>query len=463
MKKEIDPLTLTIFEALDHLRSGLISPSDLNEAFLSQCERLNPRLNAFITLLDSEVREQSHDISLSSSKNSPLYGIPVAIKDLFEMKGIRTTAGSLFLREYIPDMDSLVVSKLKEAGALIVGKTNTHEFAFGVTGVNPHYGTCLNPWDAARISGGSSSGSAVAVASGMALGAVGTDTGGSIRIPASLCGVVGVKPTYGRVPLRGVVPLSWNLDHAGPIAKTVKDAALLLQVMAGYDPTDPASKDILVNNYLLDIDAGIKDWNIALAVGDFIEEADEEVVRSVKEAARIFESLGARITPVNMDFLRDLASANSLMVHADAVAYHRERLNEHPDWFGADVRERLESGKSYSAADYSLARRKQSEGVYRMGDLFRKYDLVALPATPLTAPLIEGTNAIAQARSLTRFTAPFNLTGLPAMSIPCGYNGKGLPIGLQLVSAAWKEVKVFQAGRAFERETEKLKRTPPLQ
>ena len=337
-----------------------------------------------------------------------------------------------------------------DAGALILGKTNTHEFAFGVTGVNPHYGICHNPWDKTRISGGSSSGSAVAVAAGMALAAVGTDTGGSIRIPASLCGVVGLKPTYGRVSLRGIFPLSWNLDHAGPITKTVRDSALMLQSMAGYDHLDPSSVDHPLDEYLIHIDEGVKAWRIAFAEGAYIEEANTEVIAAVDEAGRLFKSLGADIVKVNMDHLRELALANSQMVGADAAAFHRDRLSEHPDWFGDDVRERLEIGRALSSTDYSLARRKQIQGRNWANEFFRKFDILMLPTTPITAPMIEGSDAIAQARQLTRFTAPFNLTGLPALSIPCGFDSKGLPIGLQLVSGAWSEVSVLRAGQAFE-------------
>jgi aspartyl-tRNA(Asn)/glutamyl-tRNA(Gln) amidotransferase subunit A len=443
-------MTLTISSALEGLLKKFFTPLELSEAFIHRITELNPSLNAFITRLDDSIRSDAAQLSAKGETGLPLYGIPLAVKDLFETRGIRTTAGSRFFRDYEPDEDSAAIRKLTDAGALILGKTNTHEFAFGVTGVNPHYGTCHNPWDKTRISGGSSSGSAVAVAAGMALGAVGTDTGGSIRIPASLCGVVGLKPTYGRVGLRGIFPLSWNLDHAGPITKTVRDSALMLQSMAGYDPLDPSSVDETVDDYLLHIDKGVKSWRIAIAVGTYIDEANAEVVAAVDEAGRIFKNLGGDVISVDMDNLRGLALANGQMVSADAAAFHRNRLREHPDWFGADVRERLEYGRSLSSTDYSLARRKQTEGRRWMEEFFKDYDLLMLPTTPITAPLIKGTDAIAQARQLTRFTAPFNLTGLPALSIPCGFDSKGLPIGLQLVSGPWNEVSVLRAGQAFE-------------
>jgi aspartyl-tRNA(Asn)/glutamyl-tRNA(Gln) amidotransferase subunit A len=445
-------MTLTISSALEGLRKQFFNPLELVEVLLLRIDELNPSLNAFITKLDGFIKSEAALLSEKKESSLPLYGIPLAVKDLYETRGIRTTAGSLFFRDYEPNEDGAAIKKVKDAGALILGKTNTHEFAFGVTGVNPHFGACRNPWDVTRISGGSSSGSAVAVAAGMALGALGTDTGGSVRIPASLCGIVGLKPTYGRISLRGIFPLSWNLDHAGPLTKTVRDSALMLQSIAGYDPLDPASVDKPVGDYLFHISEGVKGWKLALAVGTYIEEANAEVMAAVYEAGRIFRSLGADVIEVNMDNLRELALANGQMVAADAAAFHQDRLREHPDWFGADVRERLEYGRSLTSTDYSIARRKQVEGRNWLDGFFKDYDLLMLPTTPITAPLLEGTDAIAQARQLTRFTAPFNLTGLPSLSIPCGLDSKCLPIGLQLVSKPWDEACLLQAGLAFETE-----------
>jgi aspartyl-tRNA(Asn)/glutamyl-tRNA(Gln) amidotransferase subunit A len=462
MDTGLDPFPLTILTALKMLRSRKISPVELTEACLQRINQLNPSLNAFITTMEDSARNDAQDLINRGNLSSPLVGIPIAVKDLYETKGTVTTAGSRFFGDYVPDKDSAVIEKIKQSGALIMGKTNTHEFAFGVTGVNPHYGACRNPWDTARISGGSSSGSAVAVATGMSLGALGTDTGGSIRIPASLCGVVGLKPTFGRVSLRGIFPLSWNLDHAGPLARSVRDTAVLLQVIAGYDPLDPASENEQIDDYLIGLGESIRGWKVAFAEGSYFEEADPGVTSAVNEAAKAFESLGAIVTNVDMEFLRELALSNGQMVQADAAAYHRDRLSEHPDWFGADVRERLEIGRSLASTVYSLARRKQSEGRRWMEALFHDYDLLILPTTPITAPKIEGTNAIEQARRLTRFTAPFNLTGLPALSLPCGYDSSGLPIGLQLVSRAWSEARLLQAGHAYERIISGTMRSPTI-
>ncbi|HVN15378.1 MAG TPA: amidase [Anaerolineales bacterium] len=440
-------VSLTLTQAREKIKSGELSPQTLTEACLRQIEQLNPKINAFITVAEP----QFPDPTLS---NAPLYGLPIALKDLYETEGLRTTIGTKFFADFIPSKDAVVVKKLKEAGAVVLGKTNTHEIALGVTNVNPHYGTCHNPWDTARVTGGSSGGSAAAVASDMALAAFGTDTGGSIRIPASLCGVVGLKPTYGRVSLRGIFPLSWNLDHAGPLTKCVRDAALLLQVMAGYDDDDPASVNIAVDDYLTRIDEGIKDWKIALAVGDFIDEADTEVLSAVNTAAEAFTSLGARVEKVEVQWLREAALANSLMTQADGAAVHRDRLNEQPEMFGADVRQRLETGAGFTSSEYILARRTQVEARRRGERLLNQYDVLLLPSTPIPAPPIEGNDAVEQARRLTRFTAPFNLSGLPALSMPCGFTKNNLPIGLQLVSAHWAEAKLLRAAQAYEGATE---------
>ena len=456
--------SLTVSSALKLIRRQKTSPhaSRLVSACLRQIERLNPTLNAFITVTNQHSTHESKSDSTNNPLENTLRGIPIAVKDLFDTAGIRTTAGSKFFADHIPETDAFVVEKLKQAGALIIGKTNTHEIALGVTGNNPHYGTARNPWDKTRIPGGSSSGSAIAVATGMALGALGTDTGGSIRIPASLCGVVGFKPTYGRVSLRGVFPLSWNLDHVGPLTRTVEDAALLLQVISIYDPVDPASIKMLMGDYLGHLVDDMDGRKIAFGVGAYIESADSEVLDGVREAARVFASMGCRVQEVDVSWMREAALANKTMTQADGAAIHHERLREHPDWFGEDIRKRLEDGAKTSLTEYILARRTQAIVRKRCEQFFESYDFLIVPTTPIKAPLIEGLDAVEQAARLTRFTAPFNLTGLPALSLPCGFTEDGLPIGLQIISRPWADAKVLNAGYAFEQRTEWHKKRPLL-
>jgi len=456
----MDTQTLTITDALELLGRD-ITPQDLTEACHNQINRLNPTLNAYITVIPPQDALNAQQPPLTTAAlYRALRGIPIAVKDLFDVEGILTTAGSIFFSDNIADQDAFVVEKLRQSGAIINGKTNTHEIALGITGNNPHYGTARNPWNKERIPGGSSSGSAIAVATGMALGALGTDTGGSIRIPASLCGIVGFKPTRGRVSTRGVFPLSWNLDHVGPLTKCVKDAAIILQVISAYDAIDPSSIKMLTGDYLGHLVDDMEGRRIAIGSGEFIETADPEVLNAVREAAKVFEAMGCKVEKVNVDWMRDAALANKTITQADGAAVHRDRLKEHPEMFGDDIRRRLEDGAKTTSTEYILARRTQAEVRKRCELFFEAYDLLIVPTTPIAAPTIEGHDAVEQAGRLTRFTAPFNLTGLPALSIPCGFTGEGLPIGLQIVSRAWADAKALNAGYAFEQATEWHKRFP---
>ena len=449
--------SFSLTDQRDLVKSREISASDLASNCYRQIERLNPTLNAFITVIPPEPN------SFPQSGSMPLQGIPIAVKDLYDTKGVRTTSGTKFFADHIPTEDAFVVQKIKKAGGQIIGKTNTHEIALGVTNNNPHFGACKNPWDITRTPGGSSGGSAVAVATGMAMAAIGTDTGGSIRIPAALCGVVGLKPTYGRVSLRGILPLSWNLDHAGPITRKVEDAALMLQVMGGYDEQDPACMKTLPGDYSSHLMDSMVERKIALAVGSFIEEtSDPQVLEAIRKAAKVLEELGVIITELNVDFLKEAALANSLMTQADGAAFHRERMKEHPDWFGADVRQRLETGAAFTSSEYALARRTQVETRRRCELLFDQFDMLILPTTPITAPALEGENAVERARQLTRFTSPFNLTGLPALTVPCGFSQEELPIGLQIVSRPWNEAGVLRTGYAYQQATSWHKMKPKI-
>ena len=456
---------LTISEAAEQIQAGSLSPVALVGAHLRRIAAVDSVLNCFITLTAESAMEAATQAEKEIRKGSyrgPLHGIPLALKDLYDLQGVPTTAGSEFFRENVAAGDAVAVQKLRLAGAIFLGKLNLHEIALGVTNVNPHFGACRNPWNTERITGGSSGGSAAALSAGLCMGALGSDTGGSIRIPASLCGVVGLKPTYGRVSLRGVMPLSWNLDHAGPMARNVLDTAMLFQAIAGYDPLDPYSWDTPIGDYLTDIEGGVQGWRVGLATGRFYERTEAEVQDMIEQAAVVFSQLGARVERVEPPLAYETARANGVVVNSDAATYHRERLQEHPENFGADVRQRLESGAATNAVEYSLARHTQRTARWQYKSFFQEWDLLLTPTTPVTAPLIEGPDAVEQARLLTRYTAPWNGAGLPAISIPCGFTSDGLPAGLQIVAGPWEEAKVLRAAYAYERATSWHMRRPAL-
>jgi aspartyl-tRNA(Asn)/glutamyl-tRNA(Gln) amidotransferase subunit A len=461
----MDLNNLTLVEASDLIAKGEVSSEELTKAHLDRISKLESKLNCFITLTPEIAlkRASELDSEIQNGKaRSPLHGIPIALKDLFETRGILTTAGSLFFKDWVPENNGVVVERLDAAGAVNLGKLNMHEIALGVTNNNSHYGACHNPWDLERTPGGSSGGSGSALAAGLCMGSMGSDTGGSIRIPASLNGVVGLKPTFGRVSLRGVVPLSWNLDHPGPMARLVEDTALLLQVIAGYDPEDPVSVDIDVPDYQAQLRGGVRGWRVALAEDPFFTKADADVLSAVRAAAEIFASLGAQISPVEFPGAYEAAKDNGLMVPSDAAAFHQDRLTDLPEKFGEDIRQRLEFGAAVTSSEYSLARRNQSVLRRKFEQFFNEYDLLLTATTPIAAPLLEGPDAVEQARTLTRFTAPFNFSGLPAISLPCGFTDQVLPIGLQIVTRPWGEAALLRAARAYESATDWHQRRPNL-
>ena len=443
-----------IHNALDE---GEMRIDEIIDIYRRRINELNSSINAFITIMDGRFGNYDPD--------KPLSGVPIAVKDLFDVTGVPTTAGAEFFRNKIPHEDSTVIKKIIDSGGVIMGKTNMHEIALGVTNVNNHYGNCRNPWNRKHITGGSSGGSAAAVAAGMCVAALGSDTGGSIRIPASLCGTVGLKPTYGRVSLKGVIPLSWNLDHVGPITNCVKDSAIMLQVIAGYDDSDPASVDFPVDDYISQLGEGVKGFKIVLAIGDYIEESEIQTLRAVRSIADVFRSLGAEVFYKEIPWLKNAALANGTMTTSDAAAIYQEKIESSPGEFGEDVIKRLLAGKSNTSSQYSNARRMQVEVRRDFQQFFRNYNLLILPTTPFAAPLIEGSDAIEQAGKLTRFTAPFNLAGLPAISIPCGFTNEGLPIGAQLVGNYWDEATVLRAANAYEKNTKWMdgKKLPGLE
>jgi aspartyl-tRNA(Asn)/glutamyl-tRNA(Gln) amidotransferase subunit A len=453
-------------EAATLLRARKTSSVELTRACLARIDALDPTLVAFIartteTALADAARA---DEELPSRDRGPFHGIPVALKDLYDQENVVTTAGSKIFKDNVARADSAVTGRLREGGAVLLGKTNLHEWAFGVTNQNPHFGDAKNPWDTARIPGGSSGGSAIAVATGMCFLSPGSDTGGSIRIPAALCGIAGIKPTYGRVSLRGVVPLAWSLDHAGPLARTVRDLALSLQVLAGYDAADPTSVNVPVDDYLGHLESGVEGMRILVPTDHFFVDCDPEILHAVRDAARTLASLGAHIEERGLPLSELLLPTQRAIIASDAAAFHRAHL-DHPDAFGPYIHERMKAGGELTGAELAAARQDQRRIHRAWTEILRDFDLIltpttAEPALPRADARPAGERDSDYARRLTRNTSPFNLTGLPAISVPCGFTRAGLPIGLQLASGPWREALLLRAARAYERATEWHRRHP---
>ncbi|MCH8345482.1 MAG: Asp-tRNA(Asn)/Glu-tRNA(Gln) amidotransferase subunit GatA [Chloroflexi bacterium] len=462
-----DIARLSITEAAALIRKRKLSPVELTESCLQRIGSLDARLRAFITVTREDALATAHQAATAiagGNYKGPLHGIPFALKDLFDTAGVLTTAGSKIMAERVPQEDAEATARLKAAGAILLGKLNMHEFAFGITGVNPHYGGTYNPWDTTRMSGGSSSGAGAAIASAMTLGALGTDTGGSIRAPASLCGITGLKPTYGRVSRRGIVPLSWALDHAGPMARSAADAAIILKVIAGHDPHDETSSEEPVPDYTEALkDRRLKRLRIGVPQEYFFDNVDDEVLKAIHAAILVLrDDLKAEVSEVSLPHIAEAPAAVSAIMLPEALAYHKRWLAERPQDYGEDVRARLEMGLLYPAVSYVQAQRFRSLIVEEWRQkVFDRVDLLAVPTTPVPAPSLDE-NDLQTTLTLTRFTGPFNLTGLPAISIPCGFTNGGLPIGLQLVGRWWDEATVLRAAHAYQQATDWHTRAPPL-
>jgi aspartyl-tRNA(Asn)/glutamyl-tRNA(Gln) amidotransferase subunit A len=473
---------LTITEASALVAAKKLSPVELTAAVLARAERLNGQLNAYIRVTgdpatDAAKRAES-EIAAGNSRG-PLHGIPVALKDLYDLAGVPTTAGSKFYGSAAAASDATTVAKLKEAGAVITGKLNMEEFAFGASTLNQHFGYCHNPWDVERIAGGSSGGSGAAVAADMCLGATGSDTGGSIRIPASVCGVVGFKPTRGLVSTRGLVPLGWTLDHAGPLTKTVRDAALMLDVMAGFDPLDPYSVDRPASSFAAELSADVRGIRIGVPTNHFLENIEPEVESAVRAAARDLEQLGADVVEVRLDMsaaegfsiepppdrkLPTMTGIGGLWLTiccCEAYAFHRRFLPEHRDDYAPNILSAIELTSEMPAADYVAAQRAREQlTVSFERTLTDEVDILLAPTTRRTAPTIE--EARERDQRLAWNTWILDLTSQPSISLPCGFDSSGLPIGLMLSGRKWSDSLVLRVAAAYEAATEWHTRKPAL-
>jgi aspartyl-tRNA(Asn)/glutamyl-tRNA(Gln) amidotransferase subunit A len=449
---------LSLGELSREIRARRLSPVEATEACIRRIEERDGALNAFLTPCADAAMEQARSLAgeLAAGRHrGPLHGVPLALKDLFLTAGVRTTGGSTILKDWVPDRDGTIVRRLRDAGAVFLGKLNMHEFAFGPTGENPHYGTARNPHDPERIAGGSSSGSAAAVGAAMCYGAPGSDTGGSIRCPAALCGVVGLKPTYGRVPRTGVLPLSWSLDHVGPMTRTVEDSALMLEVMAGHDPADRTSARLPVPVYVRGLHDGVKGLRLGVPREWFWEPIQVEVEARVREAVAALERLGAEVEEVSLPSLEQALAPQQLILFAEAAAYHRPYLRTRSHEYGPNVRVRLAQGLFINGADYLDAQRARRLVRREFLTCLEKCDALLTPTVPITAPPV-GAESVRlggvtgpPVQFLVRNTFPFNLTGLPAVSVPCGL-AEGLPVGLQIAGRPWHEAMILRIARAVE-------------
>lgn len=450
------------FESIPELAAALrrrkISAVELAERTLAAAERLQPSLNAFITLTPeialAQARRADQEIRAGKFRGL-LHGIPVAHKDLFRTKGVRTTCGSRIYADFVPQDNATVVQKLEDAGMVLIGKTGLHECAYGITSNNPHFGAVHNPWDTERIPGGSSGGSGAAVAAGILPMATGTDTGGSIRIPASFCGTVGLKPTFGRVSKYGVFDLAYSLDHIGPLTRTVRDAAISLDAMAGHDPRDPYSSARPVSESLPPEGVDLKSVRIGVPDSYFYETADPEVAAAVRRMCALAESMGAAVEPITLPDMAEVTATALKIQLPEAAAVHEPHRGRGAD-YGADVWANLERGRAVSTADYINAVHAMRRFRREFSDAMREVDAILVPATPTAAPKIDQATVELRGQQVdtrmatTSLVRAINALGLPALALPCGLSQAGLPVSCQIIGHAWECAVVLRIGAALE-------------
>jgi aspartyl-tRNA(Asn)/glutamyl-tRNA(Gln) amidotransferase subunit A len=440
-------------EAAALVRRKSVSPVELTRACLERVEKLNRELNAFVTVMADQAFDAARTLEAearSGKWRGPLHGIPIGLKDLYDTAGVKTTAASRQWADRVPSQDAIAVRRLKAAGAIVLGKLNMDEFAYNFTGETSSFGTSRNPWNTRRSPGGSSGGSAVAVAAGMCFGALGSDTGGSIRLPAAFCGITGLKPTYGLISAEGVAPLAWSLDHVGPMCRTARDASLLTEALSGKPLREAA---VSVRRVRLGIPRAV-----------FYESVDPEVESALNDAAATLARLAGRVQDVTLPALArsrelpDLPETYIRIISAEAYAFHRDILSAHPQRYNPGTRKSIEGGAAVTAADYILARQEMDRLRATSGEMFRDVDLLITP-TAAGAAFEFGERRLIYLRN----TAPWSLLGLPAVSIPCGFTAAGLPIGMQITGAAGRDDAVLAMASAYQRVTDWHTRRPPLQ
>lgn len=458
---------LTIREAGRLMQSGQLSPVELLRACLERIEATDDRLHSFVTLMADEAMEQARTAEsemLRGNYRGHMHGIPFALKDLYDTAGTRTTSGSYVDLDRVPMVDATTTAGLKDAGGILVGKLAMHEFALGGPDWSTPFEPARNPWNLNHITGGSSSGSGSSVASGQVMGALGSCTGGSIRGPASYCGIVGLKPTYGRVSRAGVVTLSWSQDHAGPMTWTVEDTAYMLQAIAGFDPRDPTSSPAPVPDYSASLVEDVKGLTFGMPRSYFFDpdpSVSPETVSVVEKAIADLESLGARVREVSLPSLDYVRAANSVIMVSEAYAYHEPNLKTKPEKFGDIVRSRFRTGALLTAADYLQSQRVRTWARREFAEVMRSVDFLVTPTMTTPAPAFEGYDPTSTVRGRS-FTAPFNVTGLPAISVPCGFTESGLPVGMQIAGKPFDEPGVIQAAYTYQQHANWYKNRPGI-
>ena len=443
-----------------------VSPVEVTKASLERIEKLDGTLKAFVTVMEPQaiqVAKNAEKAIMAGNYLGPCHGIPVGVKDLYYTKGVRTTAGSKVLADFIPDYDATVVAKLKAAGAVIIGKTNTFEFAYGYT-----CPPTVNPWDTQRITGGSSGGSGSAVAASLCIAATGTDTGGSIRVPSAINGIVGLKPTFGRVSKYGVIVLSWSLDHAGPMTKTVEDAAFMMNIIAGFDPQDAASANVPVPDYTKALKGSIAKLRLGIPKENFLEPLDPEVSAAFNKAVEVLKKLGATIQEVSLPNAGLAARIGFYIVCSEASAYHERWFKTKADLYTPLVNRYLKWGNLTGAAHYIKAQRIRSLMCKDFDLALKKVDAIITPTLPITAPKVGedevsvGTTQMHYNLAFRRNMYPLTMTGLPAISLPCGFSQGSLPIGLQIIGRPFDEPGIIRIANNYEKSTDWHLRRPSL-
>lgn len=448
-----------------------ISPIELVEQCLSTIRDKNPQYNALITVCEEDALAAAalaEEEIMKGEVKGPFHGIPIAIKDVIFTKEVRTTMGSKLYEDFVPDYDATVVQKLIDAGAIIIGKAHTHEFAFGPTGDRSFFGPCRNPYNPEKITGGSSSGSAAAVAANMAYAALGTDTGGSVRIPASACGVVGMKPTFGLVSKYGIYTTSYTLDHPGFMTKTVRDSAHLLNILAGYDDKDPYSIHQPNEDYTSFIGKSIAGKVIGLP-SFYYKNIDKEVAGAIDKVIAFYQEQGAVIQEVELSGMEEIAASQVITIQAEAAAVHEKNMRERGEYYDFELYERLKASQNVRAYEYVRAQQRKPELIKRHNQIFEKVNILLTPTLPIIPTdinqreVITGEHSEPVRNALLRLTSPINYTGNPGLSVPCGFSEDGLPIGFQLIGMHGEESILYQFGHAFEQQNKRLKKTIDLE